>query len=153
MIYCLMTQLCKCKTMENMREQIEKQLDYYESVTNARRDKTFERGQMKKLLQKENKIAMRTPYGGTRITAKFIQKGNYKKTFLRYRRMNPTPKYRVVFNKQVFTFATKEQFFLWLYRRSQILMNVNPEFGEILFRSTIYMQELLNRKALNNGTK
>lgn len=131
--------------MENIKQHIGKQLYYYERLTDARRDKDLEREQMENLLQKQNKITFRTPKGGTRITTKYVKKDDYKKIEFKYRYTKPHEKYRVLFNKQVFTFATKEQFFLWLYRRAQTLMKLDPTFGELFHSSVCYVERVQNR--------
>lgn len=122
-------------------EQIKKQLDHYESVTNARRDRKLERAQMKELLRPdENEFKLRTPSGGTCVKTKFVVRGNYKTIMPDFRNMPPLPKYRVLFNKKTLTFATKEQFYLWVYRRCQTLMAVDPYFANIFHNAVKHIE-------------
>lgn len=101
-----------------LESRISERLKFYEERNDARRDTKFEFEQVSKLFQGKYTIDVMDPTLAMRV--KFKPRKTSEFSYI-----NPRDKNRVVVNKHAFTFKTKGQMMLWLYRRAETALKIN----------------------------
>ena len=101
-----------------LESRISERLKFYEERNDARRDTKFEFEQLSKLFQGKYVMDVMDPELAMRVKFKPRKKAEFSY-------INPRDKNRVVVNKHAFTFKTKGQMMLWLYRRADTALRLS----------------------------